>query len=101
MSRRNEVIPARQWLEPVPCGVVGELYVGGESLKFGLRAAAGADPKHICEKSFFRRSGERLYRTGDVGRRRNRWQSEYLGRRDGRLILKWHRVEAGAIEAAW
>jgi acyl carrier protein len=57
-------------------------------------------PSTFVKNPFSAVAGERLYRTGDVGRRRTDGSLEYLGRRDGRLILNGMRVEAGAIEAA-
>jgi amino acid adenylation domain-containing protein len=81
---------------PVPIGVPGELYLSGPHL---ARGYLGADPA----EAFLphpQRPGERLYRTGD----RVCWAADgtlrYLGRTDGQLKIRGHRIEPGDVEAA-
>ena len=83
-------------MRPCPDGIEGELYIGGLGVARGYwrdgdRTAAVfvADP----------RTGERLYRTGDMGRWRD-GMIEFLGRRDGQVKIGGHRVELGEVEAA-
>ncbi|HVS52167.1 MAG TPA: amino acid adenylation domain-containing protein [Opitutaceae bacterium] len=96
----------------VPIGVPGELYLGGTGLargylnqteltaeKFRSRAAESSGEKSDEFSSSSPRA-ERLYRTGDRVRWRASGELEFLGRRDGQVKVRGHRVELGEIEAA-
>lgn len=85
-------------LEPVPVGVPGELLIGGDALALGYvgdpdLTAQRFVPDHLGD-------GDRLYRTGDVVRRRDDGEIEFLRRFDGQVKLRGMRVELGEIEAA-
>jgi acyl carrier protein len=94
-------------LNRVPCGVPGDLYIGGIGLARGYlnNPARTADcflpdPHTVSATAAVPAAPQLMYRSGDLARWRADGQIEYLGRRDHQIKLRGVRIEPGEIEAA-
>jgi amino acid adenylation domain-containing protein/non-ribosomal peptide synthase protein (TIGR01720 family) len=86
-------------LRPVPRGLPGELFIGGNGLARGYLNRPELSAESFLPNPFARQPGQRLYRTGDRVRYRGDGALEFLGRRDGQVKVRGFRVELGEIEA--
>ncbi|MFL6332078.1 MAG: amino acid adenylation domain-containing protein [Pyrinomonadaceae bacterium] len=87
-------------LQPVPVGVAGEMYIGGDGLSRGYLNRPELTAEKFLPNPFSREPGARLYCIGDLGRWREDGEIEYLGRIDHQVKIRGYRVELGEIEAA-
>ncbi|OUD14110.1 hypothetical protein TPSD3_07155 [Thioflexithrix psekupsensis] len=83
------------YLEPLPIGVIGELYIGGIGVASGY-----LNRPELTAQSFLNNpliDGDRLYRTGDRARWRIDGRLEFCGRRDQQVKIRGLRLELGEI----
>jgi len=84
---------------PMPCGAVGELYIGGEGVVRGYRNRPDLTRERFVPDPFGPDPEARLYRTGDLVRWREDGRLDFVGRVDHQVKVRGHRVELGEIEA--
>ena len=86
-------------MNPVPVGVRGQIYVGGDGLAAGYWNRPELTAERFVANPIAPEQSARLYRTGDLGRWRANGEIEYLGRVDSEVKLRGMRIELGEIEA--
>ena len=88
-----------EYLEAVPVGVPGELYIGGAGVTEGYLHQPSLSAQRFIPNPFSRKPGSRLYRSGDLARRLPDGELEYLGRCDHQVKIRGFRIELGEIES--
>ena len=84
--------------EPCPIGLEGEICIGGSNLARGYLNREELTSDKFIKNPLPGKEGERMYKTGDLGRWLGDGNIEYLGRRDDQVKVRGYRIELGEVE---
>lgn len=86
------------FLQPVPIGVPGELYMTGDGMARGYLHKEKLTNEKFIVNPFNRKKDRKLYKSGDICRYRSDGNIEFLGRADEQVKIRGNRIELGEIE---
>ena len=87
------------WMQPLPAGAIGELYIAGDGVTTGYVNQPERTAERFVENPFVNDSTARMYRTGDLARYLPDGNVEFLGRSDDQVKIRGFRIELGEIES--
>ncbi|NLM20865.1 MAG: amino acid adenylation domain-containing protein, partial [Peptococcaceae bacterium] len=85
-----------KYLQPLPIGIIGEIYIGGDSLARGYLNRSDITAERFLPNPFI--PNTRIYKTGDLGRWLENGEIEFMGRNDNQIKIRGFRIETGEIE---
>ncbi|HYX14919.1 MAG TPA: amino acid adenylation domain-containing protein [Nostoc sp.] len=93
-----EIYILDKYLQPVPVGILGELYIAGDGLARGYLNCPELTAKKFIPNPFNGKKGARLYKTGDLARYRADGNIEFLERIDNQVKIRGFRIELSEVE---
>lgn len=97
MNTKVYVLDAK--MQPVPIGIMGELYISGDGLARGYLNNPEFTIQKFLPNPFSNNKNDRLYRTGDLVKWNSNGVLEYHGRCDNQVKIRGYRIEINEIES--
>ncbi len=94
----TEIYILDKHLQPVPIGILGELYIAGDGLARGYLNCPELTAKKFIPNPFNCKKGAKLYKTGDLAQYRADGNIEFLGRIDNQVKIRGFRIELSEVE---
>ena len=88
------------YMQPVPIGVPGEIYIGGAGVALGYLNRPELTRERFVFDPFTNDASRRLYKTGDLGRYLPNGDIIFQGRMDHQVKIRGYRIELAEVEAA-